>query len=616
MVRWPRRWILVPSALAAAAVTLCAGTAAAHPGSFESGGPVAAAEHAAIDAGVAQLERRRERRWRALPAAARRREAARRQRQAEQYASATAGNAARVGSWTKAPFLIPGYAIHAVLLPTGKVMAWGYPPLDESGRRPNTGRVWIWDPSLGTDDRAFHLLSPPIVDPDGADGPQPPLPAPIYCSGQSLLANGNILIAGGNLVWPQDSDEYDRNAGLNRTFTFNPFNETWSELPAMNQGRWYPSQVLMADGRTLVAGGYSDRAPGGIFNRDFEVFDPGSWSFRHLARADRTFDVYPHLFALPSGKVLLAGQRVVDSTLFTIPRAGAPKWRQLGFSSRPRFGGTAILRPGSTRGSSRVTQIGGYGSEPDAEGIYRATRTTETIGAESRHPLWQPDAPLRIPRSNHNTVLLPDGSMVTVGGGLGFAPGLKGYAVGSPKRRRVELLRAHGRRWRLGPAQQEDRAYHSVALLLPDGRVLSAGDDLHGPEPVNGLSTRDTGEVYSPPYLFRGPRPRVLRAPEAVAWGDEFGISTGKRKLARRAVLVAPGATTHATDMSQRVVRLKLAGRHGHRGIDVIAPPSPNVAPPGFYMLFTLSSDGVPSKAAWIQLRGDAADAPSLAEFR
>jgi hypothetical protein len=47
-------------------------------------------------------------------------------------------------------------------------------------------------------------------------------------------------------------------------------------------------------------------------------------------------------------------------------------------------------------------------------------------------------------------------------------------------------------------------------------------------------------------------------------------------------------------------------------GINAIAPPTPNVAPPGYYMLFVLDSQGVPSKASWVRLAADAPDAPVL----
>ena len=104
--------------------------------------------------------------------------------------------------------------------------------------------------------------------------------------------------------------------------------------------------------------------------------------------------------------------------------------------------------------------------------------------------------------------------------------------------------------------------------------MISAGDDLNGG--VDG----DTAEIYEPPYLFRkGKRPRIRHAPRKTTWKDEFGIKTSSKKV-DRAVLMAPSATTHNTDMNQRHVELKVFARAEGTGIDVKAPPNPAVAPP------------------------------------
>ena len=158
----------------------------------------------------------------------------------------------------------------------------------------------------------------------------------------------------------------------------------------------------------------------------------------------------------------------------------------------------------------------------------------------------------------------------------------------------------------------EDRTYHSTALLLPSGRVWSAGDDGNPFPAVEGVA--DTGEIYSPPYLFQGRRPAIARAPRRLRWDDAFGLHArrGDRPPIRRAVLMAPSAVTHATDMGQRLVPLRVRRRHGARGLDLISPPTPEVAPPGPYMLFGLSSNGTPSVASWVRLDPSAPDAATL----
>ena len=185
----------------------------------------------------------------------------------------------------------------------------------------------------------------------------------------------------------------------------------------------------------------------------------------------------------------------LDTTSFT--------WDEsLQTMSRSRIAGNAVRRPGGPGGSDTITTIGGFdrneGSGPvlcrdDHVGDHRCRR----LGSSA----WSADAPLNVGRANANTVLLPDGSMVTVGGGSGFqlggdpelgaAGGYITYADG--RARQVEVYDPETDRWLLGPAQQEDRTYHSTAVLLPDGRVFSAGDDHYPLESGGEFSLTDNG---------------------------------------------------------------------------------------------------------------------------
>ena len=499
------------------------------------------------------------------------------------------------------------------MLPTGKMLFWSYPftPSPEMDR--NEGRAALWDPSKGTGPAAFKTVTPPLIDVD-ADGTLEP--APIFCSGQSFLPNGALLVAGGTMRWPEGPNQF---LGSNIMHTFDPWSEQWITQPRVRRGRWYPSQVLLADGRTALLGGSTETPPGqSEGNTDLEIFTAptspsGVGSVAHFPSGDRFVDQYPHLFTLPNGNVLLAGPDRDDSAILTT--AGFT-WTNLGSASRHRIRGSAVLRPGGTNGSSVVTQIGGY----DDGGDSAAVASTETIDAGAAGANWQPDSPLNVARANQNTVLLPDGSMVTVGGGSGSTPlygDFETYADG--RARQVELYDPVTNRWTLGPAQQEDRTYHSTALLLPDGRVVSAGDDFHpdATPPQENRSSSDTAEIYSPPYLFRkGKRPRIRQAPKRVPWNDKFGIRVGSKIKVKRAVLVAPGATTHAADMHQRHLELRVLRRVKGVGINVKAPPTAAVAPPGYYMLFVINRKGEPSVARWLQLGTGSAKATKLIRKR
>ena len=396
------------------------------------------------------------------------------------------------------------------------------------------------------------------------------------------------FLGGGGVSWK----------GLDKVYTFNPFNETWAEQPDMLDGRWYPTGVRLSDGRIAIISGL-DRT-GGDFatsrNADVELFTPsadpnGRGTVDKIGAipetgAVRVGGLYPHMFAMPSGRTLVAGPFVEDTWFLNSP-GSSDLFTDYQNMAKDRLWGTAVLMPAGPGGSTKVMQLGG--SETDST---TSVPTAEVFDEENPGAGWRPADPMRIGRGHHNTVLLPDGSMVTVGGGVGTGAA-KGQWTANEEQRQVELWDPVTGDWRLGASQAEARAYHSTALLLPDGRVISAGDD------VNGGINQDTAEIYEPPYLFKGPRPSISSAPPTERVGDSFDVYTPDTNVTR-AALVAPGATTHANDMNQRHIPLTVAQRPG--GVILTAPASADIATPGQYMLFLINDQGVPSVAKFMRL--------------
>src|SRR5436190_16382111 len=144
------------------------------------------------------------------------------------------------------------------------------------------------------------------------------------------------------------------------------------------------------------------------------------------------------------------------------------------------------------------------------------------------------------------------------------------------------------------------RGYHSTALLLPDGRVLSAGG-----QPGPGASVGNaSAEIYSPPYLFHGSRPTITSAPTSVGYGQSFFVGTPDATSISKVTLIALSSVTHGVNMGQRISRPLFSQATG--GLNITAPSNPNNAPPGYYMLFILNSNGVPSVAKIVQINGTA----------
>ena len=95
------------------------------------------------------------------------------------------------------------------------------------------------------------------------------MPAPLFCSGQSLLADGQLFVAGGNLGNPASiGGDTPQWRGLDRAYTFDPWTLTWQEQPRPRHGRWYPSQVELADGRIAILAGFDEAGTGQQEHRD------------------------------------------------------------------------------------------------------------------------------------------------------------------------------------------------------------------------------------------------------------------------------------------------------------------------------------------------------------
>jgi hypothetical protein len=144
------------------------------------------------------------------------------------------------------------------------------------------------------------------------------------------------------------------------------------------------------------------------------------------------------------------------------------------------------------------------------------------------------------------------------------------------------------------------RLYHSVAVLLPDGTVITAGSN-----PARGDEELRL-ELFHPPYLFRGPRPVIDSVAQTFVYGETIDIQCREAADIRWVSLIRPTSTTHCLNSDQRLVDVPFSLGAGDR-LEATIPNEPNLAPPGWYMLFLTNRNGIPSVASWVRL--NAADA-------
>jgi hypothetical protein len=286
---------------------------------------------------------------------------------------------------------------------------------------------------------------------------------------------------------------------------------------------------------------------------------------------------YPRLALLASGNAFLAAPDAKSYQFDPIANAWSfVATNNFGY----RFYAPHVLLPGL----EKVLVAGG--TQLEIRGGGPATNTAEVINFSVPNPTWSYTGSMTYARINSNLVLLADGTVLAVGGGGGG-----GYYINPVLT--PELYDPRSGKWTVMAPQIVQRTYHSTAVLLPDGRVISAGSDDHG-------SMQQTYEIFSPPYLFQGPRPVINAAPRALSYGGNFTITTPDAASIARVALVRPGATTHADNFDQRYVDLTFSSGSGQ--ITATAPASGNYAPPGYYMLVIVNSSGIPSVMPFVLL--------------
>jgi hypothetical protein len=474
---------------------------------------------------------------------------------------ATAGKWDAPVSWNIVP-------LHMTLLPTGKLLAWGR---EEIGG--GMGQPRLWDPA-----GAGSPAAAPVVANDTM----------LFCAGHALMADGKLMVSGGHKA-------DDR--GLDVTNIFDPVSESWTPgLPKMAKGRWYPTVTELADGRMVTMAGQDSAS---IVVKIPEVWENGAWV--PLPGAGQVeLPYYPRNFIDPTnGRIFSAGERITSRWLDV--DASGPGGRGVWITGPShiwpfnRDYGSAVMYE-----SGQILYVGGGGNTawdtPDPRAS-APTATAERIDLNSGST-WIGAGSLSAPRRHLTATVLPDGQVLVTGGvsGGGFND------VGSGQRSAELWNPATPTQWTTLASNSVVRAYHSVSILLPDGTVLhGASGDANIPGTPNAYPAERSHEIFRPPYLFKGARPTITDAPAAVSPGATFTVTTPNARQITGARLIRLGAVTHAFDMNTMAVSLDFDAEAG--GLSVVAPANHNIVPPGYYQLFILNRNGVPSTGRMIRIQ-------------
>src|SRR5262245_2982142 len=458
--------------------------------------------------------------------------------------------------------------LHMTLLPTGKVLAWGkYETGTTSASEPR-----LWDPAAGPPTGAAEIAEPDML----------------FCSGHALMADGKLMVSGGH---------YGDDRGLRVTNIFDPVSETWaSGLPKMALGRWYPTVTTLADGRMVTVAG-RDSASRVVTVP--EIWEGGTWV--RLPGAAFTFPYYPRQFLAPNGKIFYAGERIQARWLDVdaVTANGRGKWTSsAGLKHHWLFNrdyGSAVMYD-----TGKILVVGGGGdpdwSTPDAK-FPTPTETAETIDLNPAGPAWKDTDPMHHRRRHLNATILPDGQVLVTGGSSGGGFNDLASAVHA-----AEVWDPGTGHWTELAANSVDRVYHSVSLLLPDGTVLNgASGDANDPS-KNPYPPQRNHEIFRPPYLFMGARPVITGLSQTtVGYGQVITVNTSYAQQITQVRWIRLGSVTHAFDFGQRANTLTFSKNAS--AVKVTTPSTAKKAPPGYYLLFILNRNGVPSAGRIVRVQ-------------
>lgn len=450
------------------------------------------------------------------------------------------GNPAVVGNWS-APVSLNAVAVNLILLPNNKLLYY------DDGATPT-----VWDYQQ-------NVSSATPTSPD------------LFCSGHASLSDGRVLVVGGY-------GSGSGNFGIANAEIFDPAHNTWTAVPNMKFRRWYPTATTLSDGRILVTAGWetAEHTNAGVP----EIYDPVANSWTQLTNANNPFETYPFIFLLPDGRIIHVGgsEYATDTDVLDL---ASQSWSVLD----PRLvdGGSATMY--------LPNQIVKAGSATDSQNAGPSSNTTFVLDLTQPNPTWQQTPSMAYARSFMNLTTLPDGSVLATGGESDKNGGNIANAVYT-----AELWSPQTQTWSTMAAMHTPREYHSTALLLPDGRVVESGMGAD----FGNVPDEQSAEFFSPPYLFKGPRPTITSSPTMVHYGTNFSISTPDAATITKAVLIRVGAVTHFFNQNAYYVPVNFQAGSGT--LNITAPVDGRLAPPGYYMLFVLNSNGVPAIAPILQV--------------
>jgi hypothetical protein len=382
--------------------------------------------------------------------------------------------------------------------------------------------------------------------------------------------------------------------GTKDAYIFDVKTSRYVKVNSMNYARWYPTLAEMGNGMVMAMSGLDGQ---GNMQMNNESFNPktSTWTPGPL----HGFPTYPATFLTANGQLFFTGSNSgygpstadwrtpgfwnVKTNLFR-PVPGIADQKDLETSA------SVLLPPAQNQ---RIMVLGGGGVGQSAS----ATADTRLIDTAAPNPHWVRGPNLAEPTRYPITVLLPNDQVLVTGGSRYY----RGMHGSDNRNTRIYNVAANSFSWAANSITGRD--YHSGGILLPNGSILTlGGNPLYGNKQDTQPETFNQEiDVYFPPYMFHGTRPHIISAPAVMNLRHRYLIKLSQAPDIKYLRLMKPDNPTHVTDVNERSIAVNFT-QAGNGELKIALPLNHNLVPPGYYMLFAVNNNGIPSAGYWVRV--------------
>ncbi len=460
------------------------------------------------------------------------------------------------GAWSAVIPWTPHVPVTGALLPDGRLLTFASNQRNAFPSGPEFTYAAVWNPETGVFTE---------VNRNGHD---------MFCGGVAMLPDGRLLVNGGRTCNRWSS-------------IFDWRTTTWSAIQNMNDGRWYNTSLALASGEVFTATGTNGERTTELWNSatGWRRFTGIDWqTILNEAGFDQRW--HPFLFLAPDGRIFHAGPtdrmnwiNTTGNGSLTYANVNVPG------TQFPKEGAWVMYNEG------RVLVSGGFTAPTNGT----ASKTAYTVDLRGTNPVVASTASMANARAFGNSVMLPNGEVMVVGGNT---TGTKFSDTGSVFP--AEIWNPATGIWRTTASMSVGRNYHSIAFLLPDGRVWSGGGGLAG----NAAVDHPDAQIFTPSQLLNSDgtakvRPVITNTPERIGPGVQFTVKASPGVT--RFTFIRLNSLTHSVSSDLRFLELPSV-QTAPGTYELTSRTNLNVMTPGYWMLFALDSAGVHSKSKIIQV--------------